>query len=273
MAIATSQVAQPSSHSTGWAGTSAAAGPLGQSTLEHASAVSPATGPVPQRRASWSSVAVGLTVGTVVAGVGAWVILQQSAGPAPLPQTPIAVNVDSLPQTVMGRTRSDLELKDLRPAQAQTLRELATASVSRYAEAFGGDGIKMSYGLYAAKELTLVAVNGQLNPRMTQPVEQVEHLQGFGPYPPIAVAGTATTVCAYSPKETVGLDGRTARVVLDEVLGANPADGTLTCTRWDPARNFSVELTGASVASTPPSEAAADMAAAVDETWSEMVRS
>jgi hypothetical protein len=161
----------------------------------------------------------------------------------------------------------------MRPAQAKTLRDLAAATVPQFVEAFGGDGITMSYGVYAAKELTLTVVNGQLNPPMTQPVEQIEHLQGVNLYPPVAVAGTGTTVCAYSPKEFVALSGRTAEDAADSVLGTAPADGTLTCTRRDPNRNFSVELTGKSATSASPSDGAAEMAAAVDEVWTRMVRS
>lgn len=224
------------------------------------------------RKIAWRSLASGIAVGVVLAALGTWAVIQSKATPVAAPSEPVIMNVDSLPETVLGRARSDIEFKEIRPDQTQGLREQATAGMSKFMDAYGGDGIAMSYGIYASKQIDLTAVNGDLNPPIVQPPEVIEYMNGVGgPYSYVEIPGTPTTTCAYASKEFVQLSGRTPAQVIAEVAEGSPATGTLVCVRRDLNRNFGVKLQGTGISSAPPTQAAAEMAAAVDQVWMELV--
>jgi hypothetical protein len=221
------------------------------------------------RRLPWRSLVVGLAVGALVAS-GAVAVVLRPTGSASAGRL-VELSVDALPATVMGRTRSDLEFRDRSPAQSDRIRSLAAAGMSSYVRSYGGSGIEMAYGIYAGREIRLVAVNGDLNLPLAQYAVVVEHYGFVGPFTPVTVAGTITTSCVYAPDDMIGLQGQTASDLIDHLIATGPAAGKLACVRRGAGRLFSVQLSGTGVSSDSPAAAAFQMASAVDQVWEELV--
>lgn len=222
------------------------------------------------RGISWRSLLIGLAAGALIAVGGAAWVLKPASSTSTSTDGPILMSVDVLPAEVLGRGRVDIELRDRTPKQAESFRSMATASVAMFRSAYGGDGIQMAYGVYAAKEIDLVAVNGELNLPLAQSPEVIQRLKGASPNQPFPVPGTGTTACVYSPAESIAMTGGSASDLVATILSTAPATGKLTCVRHDKGRNFSVQISGLSVSSGTPAEAAAEVATGVDIAWQEL---
>ena len=231
-----------------------------------------ARSPLRTRGTSWRSLLIGLAAGALVAVGGvAWVLKPASSASAAT-DGPILMSVDVRPAEVLGRGRVDVELRDRTPKQAESFRSMATASIPMFRKAYGGDGIQMAYGVYASQEIELVAVNGELNLPLAQSLEVIQRFEGAGPNQPFPVPGTGTTACVYSPADSINMNGQTASELVATILSTAPATGKVTCVGHDKARNFSVQISGLSVSAGTPTEAAAEVAAAVEVAVQELTR-
>lgn len=232
-----------------------------------ASSSSPASAnwraPMTAQRARGRSVLIGLVVGAVVAGVGAWFVQFSLAGPA-TPGNVAALGVDSLPGSVMGGTRADLASDS---STAADVRGLAADEVPQYRAAYGGDGIEMIYWTPSG-QISLTAVNGPQHLPMLHSMAYFQATNGLFGF--VEVPGTVTTNCAYAATSSMALEGADVSDLVIDLTQNRPADGTLVCVRRDAALNLSVQLRGDADPSEPPVQSSRRMAEAVDQVWLEM---
>lgn len=211
-----------------------------------------ATAPTPSpRRSAWVRRLAWLLVGAIVGGAASWGAAQLGLfRPTPPPEIPITV--DRLPRAVLGL--------DIAP----TLAEGAEAQdIDLHRQLYGGSGLIWRYG-DTAGVVWLDATNGIL-PRPAEQIPQFERATAMSVT--LTALTTATVVCGYtsnmwkSPQADESLDLFRARIL------SSAGDGTLTCTRSDYRRNFSVSITLTTPPAFIPADRAHSVAHAVDDAF------